>query len=73
MGLPARNPQLLVIQFRDRIGGRTHPTPRLGRRGAFLQAISLSAQQLRQFGEVRRHPPRLVALQPSRRKVAISG
>ena len=35
MGLPARNPELLVIQFGGRVGGRTHPTPRLGRCGAF--------------------------------------
>ena len=55
MGLPARNPELLVIQFGGRVGGRTHPTPRLGRLRCLLRAIVLSAQQLRQLGEVRRH------------------
>ena len=64
MGLPARNPELLVIQFGGRVGGRTHPTPRLGRLRCLLRAIVLSAHQLRQLGEVRRHAGGLVARQP---------
>jgi hypothetical protein len=38
---------------------------------AAMLAPLLPAQQARQLDDVRRHPPRLVALQPSRLKVAI--
>ena len=57
----------------DGVSDKTHPARRLTQRGAFYETVVFSAQQLWQLGEVRRHAPRLVALQPSRRKVAISG
>ena len=66
MGLPARNPELLVIQFGGRVGGRTHPTPRLGRRWALYRLPSFrrsSSGSLAKFAAMRRASSTLATLQ----------
>jgi len=51
MGLPARNPRLLVFQFRDPRRRQNAPNATAGAARGRLRA----PQQLRQPGEVRRH------------------
>ncbi len=52
-------------------GGKTHQDPVSEAARRLLGAVVLPAQQLRQLGEVRGQPPRLVAGQPVGRGAAM--
>ena len=64
MGLPARNPELLVIQFRGARRRQNAPNATAGAARGALRAVGLPAQQLRQLGEegsYERRPPSAVS------------
>jgi len=62
MGLPARNPQLLVIQFREAASAAERTSGHGWGGAGILRAVVLSAQYLWQLSEVRRHAAGLVAV-----------